>query len=43
MTENDRHPGDIIVYGILTGIGLAIGAAIVALLFRLLGVRWAQA
>jgi hypothetical protein len=40
-SENENRPVlDVIVYGILTGIGLAIGAAIVGLLLRLMGVRW---
>jgi hypothetical protein len=40
-SENDSKPVlDVIVYGVLTGIGLAIGAAIVGLLLRLMGVRW---
>lgn len=31
---------DLIVHGVLTGIGLALGAVIVALLLRLMGIRW---
>jgi ABC-type arginine transport system permease subunit len=41
LSENDNRPVlDVIVYGVLTGIGLAIGAAIVGLLLRMMGVRW---
>jgi hypothetical protein len=38
--SDNRQALDVIIYGVLTGIGLAIGAAIVALLLRLMGIRW---
>jgi hypothetical protein len=41
--EDSNRPIALITYGILTGIGLAIGAAIVGLFLRLLGVRWTTA
>lgn len=42
-SNDNRQALDVIIYGVLTGIGLAIGAAIVGLLLRLMGVRWATA
>lgn len=38
--ESKQAAMDRIIDGILTGIGLALGAFIVTLLMRLLGIRW---
>jgi hypothetical protein len=41
QSENANKPAlDVILYSVLTGIGFAIGAAIVGLLLRMMGIRW---